>query len=114
MVYVHVPSESHRAQELTKLLRATIEDYQAREAKLTPADVESALRAILPSSAVSRRRARLLGVAAAVAGVSLAGAFGTLMSARESGGPIPIIAIAAIAVVGTVVALLLVMRVNSD
>jgi hypothetical protein len=113
MVYVHVPSESPRAQELVKRLRATIEDYQAREAKLTQADIELALRTILPSAPASRRRTTLLGFATALGGLSVAGALAALVSAKESGSGIPIIIVAVAAVVA-VVALLLLMRARSD
>jgi hypothetical protein len=114
MVYVHVPSHSPRAQELTRRLRTTIEDYRAEDAKLTQSEIELAVQAILPGSASSRRRKNLIGSAVAIAGASFLVAFGMVMSARENGRPVPIIPMAALAAVGTVIAVLLLLRANND
>ena len=113
---VYVPSSTHtpHASELAKRLRATIDDYRSREAKLTDADVQMALATIHASNPVTRRKARLIGSAVAVAIGATVGVIGTVIASLENGRQVPMVAVGAIAAVGLVIALLLILRVSSD
>jgi hypothetical protein len=114
MVYVPTHTQTACSQELTRRLRATIHEYQAREAKLTEADIQLAVQSIHPMSAASTRKAKLYGLAALVAGLAFAGAFGAFVYAHEKGRGTPVIAIVTLAMVGTAISLLLIMRASSD
>jgi RsiW-degrading membrane proteinase PrsW (M82 family) len=114
MVYVPTHTQTACSQELTRRLRETIHEYRAREAKLTEADIQFAVQSIQIVSAAATRRAKLFVIAAVVAGLAFAGAFAAFVYAQETGRSTPVILIVTMAVVGSVIALLLIMRASSD
>lgn len=114
MVYVPTDTQTASSQELTRRLRATIHEYQAQEAKLTEADIQLAVQSIQSMSAASTRKAKLYGLAALVAGLFFAGAFAAFVYAQEKNRSTPVIAIVTMAVVGSAISLLLIMRASSD
>jgi RsiW-degrading membrane proteinase PrsW (M82 family) len=115
MVYIPTPpTQTACSLELTRRLRETIHEYQAREAKLTEADIQFAVQSIQIVSAATTRKVKLFVIAAVVAGLAFAGAFAAFAYAQATGRNTPVILIVTMAVVGSVIALLLIMRTSSD
>lgn len=106
MVFVHVPHQSQRSQELANELRATIAGFQSRQPKTSAEEVRLALSIVTPGPPLTPAR-RIAVVLTSVSAVAVAGLFAALMSARENGRSVPVIAVAAgisicLAVVGVV------------
>lgn len=111
MPVVHT-TPSPRTKELAERLRATIADYQAREAKLTQGEIDAALATVRTTTRGEDRRAVAILLAIVGAFVAVSVGLATAAERAPEGGSMPaaVYLAIAIAVAAAVVGALLARR----
>ena len=100
---------TRRSKDLTRQLHQTLDDFRAREPKVSSEEIELALDAVRPGK---KRNATSREIALTVVALVVALGIGMLVSARQHGARLPVIPIvaAAVAVIGAVIVLLVRLR----